>query len=325
MSKRELHFLVCHYGEKQPFDSGIMCISFLTDTNTFLVRQEINVDGKINFILSDSKKIYAPVQDKNRTGILIYEWLDDKFMELGFIDTTYFYSYGVIRNGKGYFASFASGADGVVDLQEKKEKGIFKHNGGHSGRSHYINFLNNDCLYSVENELNKVYLLAEEKEELKVAGSIDFHQDNPRLMPLHPKAPFAYLLTERSNRIFVYQIKESSFIEIQNIKVPGAEVDKDSCGGIAVNETGTHLCISIRGKDEIVLYKIMDDGRLMYLDAVACGKIPRDIMIQDEYVFVTCTKSNQIEVYQITDNRLKCLDTVLSVHSPITFSAGKVF
>ncbi|MEY8354578.1 beta-propeller fold lactonase family protein [Lachnospiraceae bacterium 54-53] len=322
MSKTDIDFLVCHYGEHAPFDSGIMYVSFSVNTNTFLVRQEIKVDGKINFILSDKGKIYAPVQQRNRTGILVYEWMAGRLEEKDFIDTGLFYSYGVIRSGRGYFASFSSGADGVVDLREKKEKEVFKHDRGLSGRSHYINFLSSGYLYSVENELNKVYILAEEKERLKVVDSIDFNEDNPRLMPLHPKAPFAYLLTERSNRIIVYHAEQSRLSEIQNIKVPGAEVDKDFCGGIAVNGTGTCLCISIRGKNEIVLYKIMDDGRLMFLDAAACGKMPRDLLIKDEYVFVTCTDSDQIEVFKISGGQLKDLDTALAVRSPITFSVG---
>lgn len=176
----------------------------------------------------------------NQTGIKVFSLEDDKLSETRFLNTEYFYSYGVMKNKDyGYFSSFSSGADAIIDFNKDSEIDTIEYEGG---KSHYINFLDDGN--------DRLYVYKDSNKELEFEKNIRFGNESPRLMPLHPNGKRAYLLMQRTNQIVVFDTE--GFDELQRIDIPGATIDVDFCGGIFVDKSGTYVCATIRVKMKLL-------------------------------------------------------------------------
>lgn len=318
--QKDIDLLICYYGTADFTGSGIMRFTFSPEKNKFKIQQDIKIGGKINFVLETNDKVFVPVKTQT-SNLKIYQKQSQGIVEEKTIPTEHFYSYGVMKNNDyGYFSSYVSGVDSIINVKQEKEYDIHYQSVNNDSKSHYIGMLDNGSIYALDNVNNKVIIYQDDKSQWKVYSSMDVGVGAPRLMPLHPSKRLAYLLMERSNQIVVLKYTDT-FAEIQRMNVPGVVDNQDFCGGIAVNKDGTYLCVTIRGQDAIALFKIQDTGNISYIHSVPCGKMPRDIIIKDNYVFITCTNSNKIEVMQIRDSVLHMISSVLPVNMPITFAS----
>ncbi|MDQ0363059.1 lactonase family protein [Breznakia pachnodae] len=313
---KSIEMMICYYGKEGYSKSGIMYCRYQPELQTFEIIDDARVGGKINFILWNKEQVLVPVADGNQTGIKVFSLENDKLNESRFLNTEYFYSYGVMKNKDyGYFSSFSSGVDAIIDFHKDSEIDTIEYEGG---KSHYINLLNDGRIYALDNGNDMLYVYQDNNKELEIEKKISFGNESPRLMPLHPNGKRAYLLMQRTNQIVVFDTED--FDELQRIDIPGATIDVDFCGGIFVDKSGTYVCATIRVKNEIALFKIDKNGLLIYLDSQACGEMPRDLTSEQEYMFITCSYSNRIEVMKIENDKLVKLDTYLEIDQPITFA-----
>lgn len=313
--KDRIEMMICYYGCEKDNHSGIAYAQFIPEKNQFEIISKIEMEGKINFAIWHKNQLFVPIAQDYQNRIYLYEFDNQKFHQVEYFDTTYFYSYGVlINNHYGYFASFASGENAIIDFNRKSELDIKHYK---NGRSHYINRLKKGQVYAIDNANNKLLIYDDEHQKLLTKKTIEFLDEGPRLMPSHPSGKLGYLLMERTNRIIVFDFDD--FTELQRIDVPNTTIDVDFCGGITVDEKGCFLCVTVRHKNEIVLFGMDENGLLIYLDSQACAEMPRDLLSENNYVFVTCTTANRIEVFEVVDNKLNRVNSTLELNQPVTF------
>jgi len=318
---KSIEMMVCYYGKEGFYESGILYYKFHPTTQTFEIMDDVCVGGKINFIIWNNDQIFAPVESDTQTGIKIFTLNASKLQEKHFMNTEYFYSYGVMKTSDyGYFASFSSGVDAIIDFHKDSEIEIKEYE---NGKSHFINLLEDERVYALDNGNDKLYVYHDSNKKLVVEKEIEFDKESPRLMPLHPFRKCAYLLMQRTNQIVVFD--SETFEELQRIQVPDAQLDIDFCGGITVDDTGTYVSVTIRIRNEIALFKVDDNGMLTYLDSQSCGAMPRDIVCEQEHLFITCSYENKIEVMKIVDDKLVKISSFLDIDQPITFANKQMF
>ena len=237
--KDRIEMMICYYGCEKDNHSGIAYAQFIPEKNQFEIISKIEMEGKINFAIWHKNQLFVPIAQDYQNRIYLYEFDNQKFHQVEYFDTTYFYSYGVlINNHYGYFASFASGENAIIDFNRKSELDIKHYK---NGRSHYINRLKKGQVYAIDNANNKLLIYDDEHQKLLTKKTIEFLDEGPRLMPSHPSGKLGYLLMERTNRIIVFDFDD--FTELQRIDVPNTTIDVDFCGGITVDEKGCFLCV----------------------------------------------------------------------------------
>ena len=274
------------------------------------------VEGKCNFCIQNEGNLYVPVQADHN---FIYEY-DSEYRLSGKYQVQHFYSHGVFFEGKLFLASFSEGVDAVYDLKEHRETDIFKHSrNGYkgSGRSHFIDVTpDRNYIYSVDNAFQQIYIYDVSGGKLKVHSIMEFTDENIRLMPYSSFSGCAYLNTEVTNRIYTLKYDDGQY-HIQNAENMKT-IGKCFSGGNAVSDDGKHLCISLRGDDRLLYYRLESDGGHELISDIKCGSMPRDVMIRQNRIYVTCTYSDAIEVYSETSAGLKKIDE-FSVDQPVTF------
>lgn len=300
-----MELYVCTYGNNG-FEKGIARINYNTDSNIVDKKMLIEINGKANMTVVCDTCIYVSEQRKDGNFLVIYDKEGNKIEELS---CEYFYNWGHYKNNKLYLASFSSGVDSIYDVSSKTIIASYVHEDASlkTGKSHYIHCLDKQVI-SVENALQKVYFY--KKESLDVDYVLDFAEINVRLLSIHPSGKYAYMNTELTNEVIVLDVEERKVVS--SIKMSDST---GFSGGNALNKEGTILAVSVREEDQIYLFDVQNDI-LTLKHIFACGAIPRDLKIIDHYLFVTCTKDNCVEIYDL--NTYKKMN-VIALAQPITF------
>ncbi|BAV08536.1 6-phosphogluconolactonase [Filimonas lacunae] len=145
----------------------------------------------------------------------------------------------------------------------------------------------------------------------------------PRHITFSADGKYAYVMTELSSKLLVYENKDGQFTEIQSL--PTAKVgDKNDMGGadIHITPNGKFLYVSIRGKaNEIVIYKVNTDGKLLEVGHQPVGLHPRNFMIDPtgRFLLVANRDSNNVQIFIINKNYglLEDTHTTIQVNKPV--------
>lgn len=302
------------YGNEIGQDKGIVIINNKQ-------KNVLPIDGKANICIQDNNILYVPVKEKEANYIYIYHEFNNLLTLVGKYYVNHFYSYGFKKDDNLFLASFEDGVDAIFNLASYKEISIFTHtpnNYAQKGQSHYIGFNKKENVYfSVDNALQEVYLLQVDNHRLKLKYRKKFKNENIRLISYSSYSNKYYMNTEISNKIYVLDIKNNKII-IENEYSLTYNQGAFS-GGNAISKDGKRLCITLRGSNILLYYEIHQDGTLSLLSKISCGQMPRDAMFKESNLYITCTLSNNIEVYKEVNKRL-VKEQSISVENPITFS-----
>jgi 6-phosphogluconolactonase len=120
--------------------------------------------------------------------------------------------------------------------------------------------------YSAENGLS-----TNAKEIICPPGS------GPRHLAFSTCGCYIYVLTELNNTILNYRYNESDIQLIQEISTLPADYKSPStAAAIHLSPNGMYAAASNRGHNSIAVFKIVDNGRLVFAKHIMTGKDPRD-------------------------------------------------
>jgi len=302
------------YGNSENNDKGIIKLNFNKNNKQIKKEDIIHLDGKSNMIIENDVLLITSLKSKEGNYL---EFFDKKSLEkIYMVETDYFYSYGQISGDYLLLASFEKGIDSVFDLNTKKiisNNLHIKSEKEKGGRSHYIKQLDKNRIIAVENMYDQLYVY--KNINLEVDKVITFENKSIRLISFHPKEDIAYLNTENTNELIVLDTINLNVVDSFKL----TDEDGSFSGGNAISENGEYLFISMRGENTIYIFKNDNNCKLHYVGKKQCGEIPRDLKIVDNYLFVTCSNSNLVEVYEVINDGLNKI-TQVEVFQPITFS-----
>lgn len=303
-------FLTAYAGN----DKGIVKLLFDKDKKEIIKKGRIQIEGKCNMVIESDQYLYMSVKYTDNNFLEIYK--KDTFNKIKSIQCSFFYSYGQKYDHYLLLASYENGVDSVYDLEtdkfishyEHKKKGINK-----PGKSHYIKQLSDNKIVSVDNLYQQIYVYKSKK--LEIEEIVQLEEKNIRLLSFHPTNGKAYLNTELTNELLVLDLNNFEIIKTYKL----TECVGSYSGGNALSHDGKYLAITLRGENCICLFETKSNGLLNLVTKSICGKTPRDVIFMDDYLFVSCTDENAIEVYEIDNLNIKKVNEV-KVDQPITFA-----
>ncbi|MFD2655955.1 lactonase family protein [Gracilibacillus thailandensis] len=112
----------------------------------------------------------------------------------------------------------------------------------------------------------------------------------PRHIAFHPKASYAYVMTELSNEVIVlkYHEKEGTFEEVQYISTLPGDFNENSQGSaIHLSSDGKFVYAGNRGHNSIAIYRIKEDYTVEFLEWTHTeGDWPRDFVLDPTEQFI---------------------------------------
>ncbi len=309
MIQKEIY--VCTYG-REGQERGIVKLTFELQSKEIKKEFVLPLAGKCNMVTKAGNRLYLCV--KRNEGNFIEVFDAETYACISSTPSQYFYSYGQIVEDKFLLASYESGVDSVFDLNSlcftahcvHQREGFEGH-----GKSHYIQCLKDGQIVGVENGLQQIYLY--ENMNLDVKKVINYPSVNPRLMSIDDYCSVVYLNTEISNEMISLSTKDWN--EICRRKM--ADQQGWYSGGNAIHQNGEIVCASVRGQDRIHVF-YANGGLLFPSGSFGCGRMPRDLKFVSDYLFISCTDDDKIEVVDFTDMSFrKCAE--IQVYQPITF------
>lgn len=301
-------------------DQGVIVIDEEKDGGNTYIRQILPIDGKCNFCIQVQDRLYASVQ-RDKPYLLEFQYDGGAYFQTGSCPTRHFYSHGTVCEGLLFLASFSDGVDAIYDMDQNREIDFHVHERtGYSdaGRSHYIGATYDlRHIYAVDNALQQIYLYDIVNRQFAVRDIREFGEENIRLMPYSSYSDCYYLNTELTNRIYVLKLigEEFHIRSITDLKCRTA----CSSGGNAVSVDGRRLCVTTRGDNYLHYFRILPGGDLELLVRTACKEMPRDVLFQEDRLYVTCTDSDAVEVYDIGEDTLEKINE-LYIGRPVAFS-----
>jgi 6-phosphogluconolactonase len=141
----------------------------------------------------------------------------------------------------------------------------------------------------------------------------------------HPKAPFAYVLSELSSDIIVLQFdpESGSFTRVQTISsLPDNDQGHNQGGAIKISADGRFIYVSNRGHDSIGIYQINEEGIVKPVGfCPSGGEWPRDFTLDPSGNFVIVANQNTSNLILFKRNAetglLTKLQSSLAVPNPV--------
>lgn len=316
MKKEKINIFLTAYGNHEGKDKGIIILSIEVERGNIQKEAVIPLSGKSNLIIEHSDKLIASVQSSGGNTLEFYDNSGQMFLST---KTELFYSYGQISGDKLLLASYANGADSIYDLKKNvfgptvihQREGYDK-----TGKSHYIQQIEGGKIVSVENALQQLYVYKDSNLSLKTIINFPKNPEkNIRLMSFHPNGKKAYLNTEKTNELLVLDTEDFRVLD----EILMTDDSETSSGGNAISKDGKYICVSLRGRDTIIVFENDENGMPHKLYEFNCGKTPRDLKFVEQYLLVSCTDENSVEVYRIHES-FSVKTGQIEIFQPITFS-----
>lgn len=179
----------------------------------------------------------------------------------------------------------------------------------------YVDFLpDQEKLYVVSLGLDKICLFDVEED-----GTLVYDNEHslflkpgsgPRKMIFNIEGNRAYIMNELTSTIDVYKYENLEFELIQTIDTYPKDDDEiydNVPTDILFNLDGDHLYVTNKGHDSLVLFEVVEDGKLRYVDFEDTSPDPVDMLIYNEkgneWIVVACQKGGIVESYQFTTEK----------------------
>jgi len=122
----------------------------------------------------------------------------------------------------------------------------------------------------------------------------------PRHLSFHPNGKFAYLLNELSGTVDVFLYKNEILEKVQSIVCDDSNAPSKASAHIEVSPDWNWLVCSNRiTKDELVVYKILPTGQLIFKNRFPVAKKPRFFTFDKsgKILFVASQDENKVQLY----------------------------
>lgn len=265
---------------------------------------------------SSSKKLYSVHQDGNLGGVAVWNYdgestsLIKTYLDEGVQPCYVRYDK---ENNVIYDANYHLGRMRVYD-QEGLEK-EFQYESG--GKAHYVNMdPKTEDLFVCDLGLDTIhkYRLLNEIATYKTPEGM-----GPRHLVFHPSMPFIYILGELNNTIQVVRDEDFDLNHVQTVDMLNGLDVESSGGAIRISSDGRFVYASNRGHDSIVVFKVLDDGTLEFVQIESVyGEHPRDFDISPngEYIVVANRDTNNLTLFQrdVSTGKINLIQK--DVHAP---------
>ena len=158
-----------------------------------------------------------------------------------------------------------------------------------------------DVLAVVNIALDAVYLYDIVRGELIYKDIIEFKQGvGPRHAIYNQDNTLMYIMTEYSNEVIVVDMLSKKVI--QEISTIPNYKDTSYGATLIFSKDSKYLFASNRGEDSIARFKVLDSGKLEYINSFSCGgKHPRHMVLsKDGNIIISCNKdSNNVALIDI--------------------------
>jgi 6-phosphogluconolactonase (cycloisomerase 2 family) len=311
-----MSFILSSYGSK---DKPAGLYIFLNQEKPVFVE----TGGKCNFTLLDKNTLYAPVQKPDGSCFLqAYQLKNNDVTFFNAWPVSALYSHGLLHNNQLILASFSDGKEGLFDLEQKKETASFIHTRKgyeEKGRSHFVGRTpDQKHFFAVDHALQKIYLFDIENDKFMERDGFEFDQEERiRLMPYFKKKDVFFLNTEKTNCIYTLAYSDGQFQILHKTQMPYKP--GSFSGGMAFDEDGKYLAISLRGENTLLLYEIEPDASLKLVQPLACKNMPRDVLFENNKLYVSCSLDDVVEIYDLKPGHLEKTGEI-EIPNPITFT-----
>ena len=145
----------------------------------------------------------------------------------------------------------------------------------------------------------------------------------PRHITFSADGRFAYVITELSGKVIVYENKNGQLTEIQTIESDNTKGKEDKgSADIHLTPNGKFLYTSNRvTSNDITIYKVNTDGKLLLVGHQPTGIHPRNFMVDPtgRFLLVANRDSNSIQIFVINKNYglLEDTKTTITVDMPM--------
>ena len=128
----------------------------------------------------------------------------------------------------------------------------------------------------------------------------------PRHFVFNKDGSVMYLINESGSTVMVFDVDENGGLQpVQTLPTTGADfTGRNYCADIHISSDDKFLYGSNRGENTIVVFKIMEDGKLSSAGNISCGgNWPRNFVIDPsgKYILVGNQRSDEISVFRIDD------------------------
>ncbi len=136
---------------------------------------------------------------------------------------------------------------------------------------------------------------------LKIKQTLDFQKgDGPRHLAVSNDKKTLFVVTELSNKIYVYKKTEFGYNLIQRVDTVETRNRESYAGAIKITKDNKNLYVTNRGENTIVTFLIEND-KLEFVERISShGDFPRDILLNtdEKYLLVANQKSNNIAIFK---------------------------
>lgn len=265
---------------------------------------------------SSSKMLYSVHQDGNLGGVAVWNYdgestsLIKTYLDEGVQPCYVRYDK---ENNVIYDANYHLGRMRVYD-QEGLEK-EFQYESG--AKAHYVNMdPKTEDLFVCDLGLDTIhkYRLLNEIATYKTPEGM-----GPRHLVFHPSMPFIYILGELNNTIQVVRDEDFDLNLVQTVDMLNGLDVESSGGAIRISSDGRFVYASNRGHDSIVVFKVLDDGTLEFVQIESVyGEHPRDFDISPngEYIVVANRDTNNLTLFRrdVSTGKINLIQK--DVHAP---------
>jgi 6-phosphogluconolactonase len=147
----------------------------------------------------------------------------------------------------------------------------------------------------------------------------------PRHLTFSACGCYIYVLTELSNTILSYRYNKDDIHLIQEISTLPADYNGfSSAAAIHLSPNGLYVAVSNRGHDSIAIFKITDDGRLIFSNHIKTGKDPRDFRFSPcgKWLLSANQNNDSITIFRIENNTFM-QKGIINIPKPVCILFGK--
>jgi 6-phosphogluconolactonase (cycloisomerase 2 family) len=148
----------------------------------------------------------------------------------------------------------------------------------------------------------------------------------PRHLSFHPNGKFAYLINELSGKVDVFLYQNELLERVQTILSDDSNFMSKASAHIEISPDWNWLVVSNRmTKNELVVYKILPSGQLIFNKSYPVAKMPRNFAFDPsgKYLFVGSQTEHKVVTYQFDPKTgtITPFNLEWNVHAPVAIQA----
>lgn len=283
---RMVGYIGTYYSEKS---RGIYRFTFDTESG-WITEPELFYEARnAKWISLNGSSMVFPVEKNGQAGTCFLEIKDGKVCHMEEILEERQTPCYILQEGPYvYTANYHEGTVMVYELSQERPRLVKRIENGEKAGCHQI-LIHETCLLVPCLEQNRIRLFDMEK-DYRPAGEIIFPAGSgPRHGVFNRKHTKFYVVSEWSNELFIFQVKDRGFLMKQTVSVlPEAGDEENSAAAAAVwlTKDERFSYVSVRGLDLLTVFELAGD-RAGAIQHVPCGgSHPRDFVLSDDERFL---------------------------------------